>query len=393
MSYSNTIISGSKSKLVLAAAALAAAIHLTGSAASAAAITAVPGVTSGINNVTSITTKTTAGTPATVNNVAGVGTGYSVFPTGNKYNVTYGGAVESVQSITAGGTTYSQLGLASNVIDRFIGPNNDTLWFNGSFTQPTTSGTTTANGNVAVAGPNVGGFSSAFLSNNINLGADNLFSTKATAGNPVGNNTNVDRVDLLFKSGITTTAAQSFLIADRGDSTDHDAFDVAAITSLDANGNPASYGPLLQFADGTWGTTVISPAQQDVILRKNNSIPGDTLHPSDYTNQGIGGVAITTAGLDGGVAGTTIYGYSLFGPNVTITGDGSGTQLVNFQDASVYGLNDSTSTGGGLDPAATLAVLYQTTTVPEPTTAALATTAVSSLLLSRRRKGASRRGA
>ena len=383
MSQITTITSALKIAALAAAATVA-----TASASRAAAVPAVPGLTPGINNVTSVTTRTDAGIQTSVNNVTGANLAGNSFVPTNKYTVNYGGDLTKILTINAGGTSYAATGLANNVVRRFVGANNDMLWYTGNQTGFTNGSSVNLNG------PALSGFTQAFDQNAINVGADNLFVTKATAGNPVGNNTNVDRVDLLFTAGVAAQTNSMFMISDRGDAQDHDVFAVAAITSLDSGGNPSSYGPLFQFNHGTWGTTDIAAATEEVVLRKNDNIPGDTLHPSDFVNQAVGGVAISTATLAGNT-GSTIYGYSLFSGKLNVTGDGSGTQLVNWTDASVYQPADYTSTGGGLDPSATIAVLYTgaNTNVPEPTTATLAAAGASSLLLSRRRKGASRRGA
>ncbi len=390
MSFQTTATVAARKPITAALSAAVAAV-LGSAAVSSAQSVEIPGVSAGVNNVTSVTTRLDTGTATSVTGVTGAPS--SNFNSSAKFTVNYAGDLDRVLTATAGGTTYAATGLATNVVRRFVGPNNDQLWYTGTFSG-NTSGST-----VSLNGPALGGFTQAFDSNSLNVGADNLFSTKATGtgSNPVGNTTNVDRVDMLFSTGLTTSTGAAFVVTDRGASNDHDAFDVAAITSLDANGNPASYGPLLAFKDGTWGTANLTSPTEEVVLRKNDNLPNDTFHPSDFTSPGqaVGGVALTTAALDGGVAGQTIYGYSLFSADMTVTGNGSGTQLVNYTNSSVYGLADSTSTEGGLDPAATIAVLYtsNTPTVPEPATATLATSAAAGLLLSRRRKGASRRAA
>ena len=381
---------GFAARTVLAAAAAAVALAATASVSQA--VVAVPGVTAGVNNVTGINTRLLTGTQTTVNNVAGASMptgGANPFPTSNKYNLIYSGNTERVLSVSTGSSTYNATGFADNIVRRFVGPNNDLLWYRGNQTGFTNGSTINLNG------PALGGFSQAFAGNAINVGADNLFSTSADGNtNRLGNYTNVDRVDLLFNSGVTATTNSVFMISDRGDGTDHDAFAVAGITSLDANGDPASYGPLLRFNHSTWGTTNVVGNSEAIVLRKNNNDPSAGFRPSDFVNQGVGGVAVTTAALAGNTGAGSIFGYSLFSPMLTVTGDGSGTQLVDYTNLGVYGYADGSTTGGGIDPTATIAVLYTrpATSVPEPTTAALAT-AATGLLLSRRRKGASRRGA
>jgi hypothetical protein len=248
--------------------------------------------------------------------------------------------------------------------------NNDQLWYKGT-------GTGVSGSTVSLYGPAVGGFNQAFDTNNLLLGADNLFST---TGNAVGNNTNVDRLDLLF-TGFQASSTSAFGVMERGPTTDHDTFKIAAITAIDAQGNPTGYGKLITESDGTWGKTNLVAASQEIILRKNNNLtPADTLHPSDSTAQPIGGVLIPTSDLVS--AGTTIYGYSLFSADVTGSSTGSNNQLVNYNNTSFYHSADSTSTGGGLDPVA-VAVLYNTSPVPEPASASLLLIAAGGILARR----------
>jgi len=174
----------------------------------------------------------------------------------------------------------------------------------------------------------------------------------------------------------------AFAVFDRGPTDDHDAFKIAAITALDSSGNPSNYGPLISLTDGSWGTTDLIPAEQEIILRKNNASPSNPFDPSDSTGQPIGGVLIPTGGTGALVpAGTKIYGYSLFSG----VANGVGTQLVDFTDTTFFPDANSTSTQGGLDPVGTSAVLF-TTQVPEPTALTLAGVAAAGLLGRRSRK-------
>jgi hypothetical protein len=333
------------------------------------AATALPSqarsATVGPINVTSIQTRMVSSTGSDLMKVSGVATAgsYSGFTSSKSYSVDYQGQADQVLSVTGGGVTYSATGLATNVVRRVTSPNNnDQLWYlgSGNASSPT----------LTLTGPSLGGFSQAFDTNNIDLGADNLFSN---SGNAVGNNSNVTRLDLLF-GAFHASSSTAFAIFDRGPTNDHDAFKIAAITAVDSNGNPTNYGPLLSYSDGSWGTTDVMPTQEELILRENNTIPLDELHPSDITDQAVGGVIVPTSSLVS-TPGQTIYGYSLFAPTVTATG----SALDNWQD---FALADSTSTGGGIDPAATVAVLFTTTAVPEP--ASIGLIAVGGALLSRR---------
>ena len=356
----------------------------------ASVITALPGNLTGVNDVTAVTTDTVAGTASVTAGVSGAGTGYSVFTPSDTYQITYAGLDEQVSTVTAGGRTYAATGLASGVeVRRSAGPDTDNLWYTGQ-ESGTASGST-----LSLFGPQLAGYAQVLAGNDVNVGADNLFSTHASGplANPVGDNTDVARVDLIFAGGLQASADTAFVIGDRGSANDHDAFAIAAITGLDANGTPPdAYGAVLRFDDGTWGRTALDTAQEENVLRQEQVGTFDPLHPSDQVTQTFGGVAVTTAALAAGTGSATIYGYSLFSPDLTVTGDGSGTQLVDYADAAVYGRADYTSSGGGLDPVGTVAVLYTAapvtvTAVPEPASAALAA-AAAALALGRRRRRA-----
>ncbi len=335
---------------------------------------AIPSSLGTAADVTSITTTMTAGTPSTLTNQAGYGASYSVFKAANSYTLNYLGEDDSIKTVTAGTLgTYMISGTGTAVVRRSsTGGNNDNIWYDGS-------GNGSNHSTVTLDGPLLSGFNQAFTSNNILVGADNVFSNR---GNAVGNNTNVDRIDLLFTGGILASTASAFSIFDRGPSNDHDSFKIAAITSLGSTGLPTSYGQLQSFSDGTWGKTAVVPNQQENITRKNDAVAGSTLHPSDLTTQTLGGVLIQTSDL--APIGTKIYGYSLFSGAVT----GTGNQLVDWTNTTYFPPADSTSTGGGLDPTATLSALY--TAVPEPTTGTLMLAGLTGLIARRPKRAAAR---
>jgi len=337
----------------------------------AAALALVDHSFAAISNITGLTTTMSTGTSTMMTNLSGYGASYSIFKSSYTYTLDYLGEDDAVKTVTAGSLgTYNVSSIGTAVVRRSsTGGNNDTVWYQGA-------GNGANHSTVTLDGPLVSGFNQAFSSNNLLLGADNVFSNK---GNAVGNNTNVDRVDVLFSGGFSA-GTTAFSIMDRGPSNDHDAFKIAAITALASNGTPSAYGPLISFNDGTWGTTSLIPTVQEDIVRENNALAGATLHPSDSTAQTIGGVLIQTDSLV--PAGTKIYGYSLFAANVT----GTGNQLVDWTNTTYFPPADSTSTGGGLDPVGTLADLYIPVAVPEPTSCVLAAMAVGTALSRRPRR-------
>jgi len=317
--------------------------------------------------VTSITTNLTIGSPTAVDGVSGAGTD-SGYTSSRTYDVDYAGDDLAVTSVSTATGTYSAGPLANSVVLNRLSTGNDTdIVFDQGTVGPTDP-------TLSLQGPQVSGAQAALSGNNLLIGADNVLND---TGNPNGNNTNIQRIDVLFTSGITASASSVFALFDRGVSTAHDGFSIAAITSM-SGGVPTGYGTLYQVTTGSWGTTnVISPETYSV-TRKNEAIAGDSFHPSDQTDQAIGGAVIPTTDLAS--PGQTIYGYSLFAADVTA----SGAALANIANLPT----NTTETNGGLDLVGTEALLYTQTSVPEPTTAVAGILGVAGLLGRRSRRRA-----
>jgi hypothetical protein len=199
-----------------------------------------------------------------------------------------------------------------------------------------------------------------FLNNNyINQGTDNIFTN---AGNGDGNNNNIERVDILFPAGLSSanSTEAGFAIFDRGNNNSHDGFRIAAITSLDANGDPASFGPVKTSVrgngsnNGSWGHPSIANGNKSMsfyVMRKEGN--ETRLRASAAVlNQEIGGVFFSFSDL-GVTAGQKIYGYAV------LSTDGianpTSAQLLNINNTSVYPTN-TTESAGGLDMMAVNAV-------------------------------------
>jgi hypothetical protein len=325
-------------------------------------------------DVTAMSTTFTAGSTTTVTGVSGYGDSSTGFLSTNNYTIKYLGGDLAVSTVTANGQTYTATANGQAVVRRNLtdgNPNNDILWYATQGTADPKNGST-----ITLEGPQESGYNAALSQNNLFVGADNIFGNK---GNGHGNNTDVERVDLLYSSGITTDSTKIFTIFDRGLTGQHDGFKIAAITALGAGNVPSAYGPVLTLNQGAWGNTSLLPLDGYTIMRKNNTLVNDKFHPSDTTLQTIGGVAINTTDLE--PAGTTIYGYSLFAPDVT----GTGAQLVDWTNTTFFPTNSNSSATGtaGLDPEAGAGVLF--TCIPEPSTATLMTV-VAGALLTRRSK-------
>ena len=207
----------------------------------------------------------------------------------------------------------------------------------------------------------------------LNQGIDNIFTN---ASNGDGNNNNVERVDVIFSSGLNTSipSQAGFAIFDRGNNNQHDAFRIAAITNLDASGNPAGFGPVKTCTagngsnnNGSWGHPSTANGNKQLacyVMRKDAS--ETYLRASAVVNQEIGGVFYTFADL-GITAGQHLYGYALLGPDGIATPTSS--QLLDLNDASVYPTQTTEASGGGLDLVAVNTVFatggYVTLALPE----------------------------
>ena len=230
--------------------------------------------------------------------------------------------------------------------------------------------------------------------NNLLAGTDNIFVNSA---NPSSNMNTIERVDVLFPAGITISSSLAFTIYDRGATGVHDSLRVAGVTALGTvNGDaqaPTNYGTVLDIASASYGANQVVNLngggtydlsnRQYVIMRNAGSLETDDSGTADnlsgYNTQGIGGVLIPSTSL--GAVGSTIYGFSMFGGDVT----GSGASLADWKNASAYPTNSPDSTGGqGLDLVGASSSLM-VAAVPEPGSLALLALPLLDLPLRRRR--------
>jgi hypothetical protein len=204
------------------------------------------------------------------------------------------------------------------------------------------------------------------LGNNILRGSDNTFAngTDTTSGN-------IERLDFVFTAGLVSNLTTAFSVFDRGAAGVHDSVKIAVITGWDAvNNKPTSYGGnLIGINSVNYGATNPIADFDYTLFRYSN---GDNLGGPNYwdTNtdvgtQGIGGTIISMSDL-GIAAGTTIYGYSLMGYDVT--NGGSMSNLVDWNNTTYYRTDTTGATGtGGIDLSAVNGVLYNRA-APEPAT-------------------------
>lgn len=168
----------------------------------------------------------------------------------------------------------------------------------------------------------------------INGGTDNVF---ANSGGT--NINNIERVDFLIKSGLVVKEGfandAGFLLLERGG---NDPFKIAAITEIDANGNPIQFGNLIDISQDTWGDSGIG-IKTDVLQNQDNwDAPKLT---ASLGSQKINGIFVSIASLEVD-SGNTIYGYALFPGDINSSSD-----LVGLSD---FPGNTSAASGqGGLD--------------------------------------------
>jgi hypothetical protein len=155
----------------------------------------------------------------------------------------------------------------------------------------------------------------------------------------------------------------------------HDPFKIAAITSVDANGNPTSYGNVIA-VDRGWGTASVLGSSISTIILRNSTGNPELTSPAAIIPQPVGGILIPTDDLAG--PGVTIYGYSLFAYDVT----GTGNELLDWTNQNYFPTNTPHSQGG-LD-LVSITGLMQLNAVPEP--ASLSLLGLASLGLLRRRR-------
>ena len=287
-------------------------------------------------DVTTVTTTTTAGTPSSSE-------GYT-FENGQR----------ALTSFTTSTSTYQVVSSADNVFVRRNAVNNNqsSLWY-------TSSGVGTN-----LSGIHQSSYGPLLTSNNIFVGSDNTFAngTSVTTGN-------IERLDFTWNSPITVSNSLAFAVFDRGAFGVHDSFAIAAVTSIDAFGNPTAYGSLLKVGAG-WGGASNPVADFDYRLfryNNGNNITASTIN-TEVGTQGIGGIIIKPIDL-GLSVGSLIYGYSLMAIDVTAT---NSAQLLDWTNSTFYPTTtDGATGGGGVDLAAVNGMLFGVVPEPAPSAALL----------------------
>jgi len=216
---------------------------------------------------------------------------------------------------------------------------------------------------VAIINPYNDNMELAFASNSLNQGTDNLFGNH---GDGNGNNNNIERLDVVFQGGLSSDANTKvgFAMFERGADNAHDPFVIAAITGVDVNGNPTSYGNPIRVNTQNYGNLPSSTTDYYVVRRDISK--ESNLKMSTSGSQNIGGVFLSLSDL--GIANTVkIYGYSIFAED--LPANAKATDLVNYNNTTFFPTNTNSSTSGGIDLIALTGVLSIKNAVILPPTA------------------------
>lgn len=286
-------------------------------------------------DITSLTVKTTAGSVNSVSNVKGD----SEFE-GGTYKLNFLGLTQSITEFSFnGGKSTVNEAIAANVYVRRKPHTDDRqlAWYFGTFN---------SNNTFTFLAPGPLSQEQLLSENNILAGFDNVFTNTGAnvSGTLYNGNASIERLDFILHSSIEASDNTGFVVLERGAVTGHDGFGIAAITKVSPSGKPIGYGPVFIVPVNTWGKVpLVTPIPQTYFL--NNVADGSTGTAQNPAltvpaGQTLGGIVIKTSQLVS--SGQTIYGYSLFGPDVTC----SPQELVNVKNPC---FPSETKTEGGID--------------------------------------------
>jgi Secretion system C-terminal sorting domain len=179
-----------------------------------------------------------------------------------------------------------------------------------------TPSSTETTGTFLINAPEVTSMENALVSNNINIGYDNIFQNN-NANVHYGN---IERIDYIIPSGFTPEAGSDFrkigfTIYDGG--ADGNPFKIAGISALNNLKDPIGYvAPLTSITTANYGNKLLSSFTDFVIFQKDPDFNISESRPSIKVNQNMRGVFVSLASL-GFVEGQKVYGFSIFGNDIS----------------------------------------------------------------------------
>jgi hypothetical protein len=315
-----------------------------------------------VTNVTTVLSPAATGSNYTAKGA--IGSSFSNI----SYNYTFGATTQATNnlktltSFSIGADTYTYEQNANSFVkirranNAQVSGNRSLLWVEKA--------ADAASNKIAIVNQYDESMESVFDNNALNQGTDNLF---ANQGDGNGNNNNIERLDVIFSGGVISTANTKvgFALFERGDDNAHDPFVIAAITSVDVNGKPLSYGNPVRIKSTDYGN-LPSSSTGYYVVRKDAGVESN-LRMSYSGTQNIGGVFISFNDL-GITAGVKIYGYSIAGYDFPI--NATAENLLDYTNSTYFPRNTGAgSTQGGIDLIALTGVLSTPETIILPPTA------------------------
>jgi len=269
---------------------------------------------SGQTAITTITATTASSTGSVKNVTAPADASITV----KAYDVTYGtGSLEPLLSFVVGGSTYNDFIFPDTVIlqRQFAGDEQLSIFYTRtSFDATPTPGT------IGIETTGVVAADSIYLLSALNAGLTNILSNVDDIS--AGFEAETERVDFIWFQGIQSTdpTLSAFPIFDLNG---NDNVAVAAITSLDSNGDPASYGQIVGIGDNVWSGGNINIGNITAFRQETAAL--DNLPFANFDNVPVEGISVSFQDL-GITAGQSFFGYSLFAPDV-VNGYTTGSSL------------------------------------------------------------------
>lgn len=273
------------------------------------------------------------------NDYSSLGTGLGSYANSTNYNISFSSSATASNNllldyVEVGSETYFPTALVPTLTIR----RNDNVTFTGIFEFLWFEQNSFTSPNVNLRPEFISTMIDALNSPIINRGSDNVF--KNTSSN---NGNNIERLDYVYSSGVTPAdiTKEGIALFERNG---NDKIIIAPILSLDGANNPTSFGDLLVIDPGNtnWGSSSFNITT--VTFRDDDPSINSSLKPNDNIgSQNIKSSLITCADM-GITAGSTFYGYALFGGDVTNGGDNN--NLLDWTNTTYYPTNTGDANGG-----------------------------------------------